>query len=486
VRILDRYVVRNFLATALLALVVLLSMRVVADLFVNIDDFTKTADKSALDIVADMWTYYSLHVLTYFRELGGVIIVASAAFTLARMNRSNELTAILASGVSLRRVLLPVVICAVGMNVLVVLDTEQAIPALKTELAVQRGDVRGAEPFQVRLFNDGQNNCWFSPAFRPKEKELEKPLVVLRNEDLSYAGHISAPKAQYDGRSGSWVFLSGLVEKPGQEPQRARLHVPGWLTVASPEFVPTRMGAWGAVYGDEPRINTIVRYYLEHPDPKAKDWYDELRRTRQSPLPMQNPPPITDAATNLVIKAKRIEFGKGPVEPVVLRDAVFEYAVGKRGAKVMIWAPQATFSAVGQIVGWQIHGGGMSVASDLTPTDLSLRQSSDWLAYMSTAEVTELLHLENIPDRQHAEQVRHTRFADLFNNLLMLLVATPFILSRERNLKASAGLTVLAAGGVYIFIYFSRYIGLDPVLSAWLPILVFGPVSAVMIESIKT
>ena len=68
----------------------------------------------------------------------------------------------------------------------------------------------------------------------------------------------------------------------------------------------------------------------------------------------------------------------------------------------------------------------------------------------------------------------------------MLLVAVPFILSRERNIKASALMTVLMVVIVYIFIYGCRYVGLSPVVAAWLPILVFGPVSAVMLDAVKT
>jgi lipopolysaccharide export system permease protein len=82
--------------------------------------------------------------------------------------------------------------------------------------------------------------------------------------------------------------------------------------------------------------------------------------------------------------------------------------------------------------------------------------------------------------------VRHCRFADFFNNLIMLLVAVPFILSRERNIKASAGLTVLMVGVVYVVVYFARYVGLAPVIAAWLPVLLFGPLATFMLDAVKT
>ena len=73
---LDRYIIRNFLSSAILWFVVLLSLRAVADLFVNIDEFMED-DQPFGATVRHIATYYGYHSLYYFIELGGVIIVAA-------------------------------------------------------------------------------------------------------------------------------------------------------------------------------------------------------------------------------------------------------------------------------------------------------------------------------------------------------------------------------------------------------------------------
>ena len=40
-RTLDRYIVKNFLLSALLCFVTLMALRIVSDLFLNMDEFTK-------------------------------------------------------------------------------------------------------------------------------------------------------------------------------------------------------------------------------------------------------------------------------------------------------------------------------------------------------------------------------------------------------------------------------------------------------------
>ena len=69
---------------------------------------------------------------------------------------------------------------------------------------------------------------------------------------------------------------------------------------------------------------------------------------------------------------------------------------------------------------------------------------------------------------------------------ILAFLAIPFILSRERNIKASAGLSVLMAVSYFAFIHICRLVGLPPILAAFLPILLFGTVAAVMLDSIKT
>jgi lipopolysaccharide export system permease protein len=99
----------------------------------------------------------------------------------------------------------------------------------------------------------------------------------------------------------------------------------------------------------------------------------------------------------------------------------------------------------------------------------------------------DLLKLHQVPDPETVLLVRHTRLADPINNLIMLLLALPFILSRERrDVKASASLCLLMVGAFYAFIYLARYVGLPPSLAAWLPVMLFGPVSVVMLDSVKT
>ncbi|MCL2648566.1 MAG: LptF/LptG family permease, partial [Phycisphaerales bacterium] len=123
-RILDRYIVRSFLVNYLLALAVLIGMYILLDLIVNFDSFTKSptatdvVPPTAWNVLAGIADYYLYQFLVIFQQVSGAIPLLAAGFTMVRMTRHNELTAMLASGVSLFRVAVPIVLVSVAFSML--------------------------------------------------------------------------------------------------------------------------------------------------------------------------------------------------------------------------------------------------------------------------------------------------------------------------------------------------------------------------------
>ncbi len=475
IRTLDRYIVRSFLISALLSFVTLMSLRVVADLFVNMDEFTKkTSDdreRRFEDVAKDAGTYYAAQSVLYFRQLGGVAIVLAAGFTLAWMNHTNELTAMLASGVSLRRVLAPVIICAAALGLLIVVDTELLVPRFRHQLMRDRDESEGKGPFQVRLVADQKGSCLYSRALDPKTGQMHNPLIILRDRRRAYVGRVTSPSAVYDDQTQSWVFQPGRIE-PGADVILPWVHMKGCLQAANTEFVPSVV---------TPEI--IIDKARANPRNRGVNWKN---------VPRIGGIVLHDKRARLTISARWAQLVQQPGGPVVqaLRDVRFAYGVEPDRPLVEISAAEATYQKAfrddPRQVGWALTDGRLDYSTDLSPKTLTLRQSGDWLQHMSTADITRLLRLEGVPDRRRAVLLRQSRFADFFNNILMLLLVAPFVLSRERNIKASA----LRAVGVgilfFVTIHLTRGIAFQPVVAAWLPLLIFGPVAVVMLDSVKT
>src|SRR5678815_1150577 len=110
-RIIDRYVFSSFIRNYLISFMVLIGMYVVLDMVFHFDelvDVDTAADAGALaNTLGMLWNivdYYFYQSFLFFVHLSGIIPVVAAAFTLLRLSRFNELTAMLAAGVPLLRV----------------------------------------------------------------------------------------------------------------------------------------------------------------------------------------------------------------------------------------------------------------------------------------------------------------------------------------------------------------------------------------------
>jgi len=199
--------------------------------------------------------------------------------------------------------------------------------------------------------------------------------------------------------------------------------------------------------------------------------------------------PIVDAHYGLTIDAEAVVVRPpAPNAPprVTLRRPVFTFQTPGKRVLGRFLADSATLTARAGRAFWTLRNGKLFYPTDMTMAEMRLRESGQHLDYASSAELMELVKLERVPDRRGVIFAKHLRIAEPLNGLVMLLVGVPFILSRERNVKASVLMCLAMSVLFYAFVYGSRYVDLPPVWSAWLPVLVFGPVAAVMVDAIKT
>jgi len=104
--ILDLYIIRKFLSTFLLSISLIIIIVIIFDISENIDDFI---DKEAP--VSEIIFVYYLNFIPYFVNLFSALFTFIAViFFTAKMASQSEIVAILGSGISFRRLLVPYII----------------------------------------------------------------------------------------------------------------------------------------------------------------------------------------------------------------------------------------------------------------------------------------------------------------------------------------------------------------------------------------
>lgn len=213
-KILDRYVAKNFLIGYVIAFCVLIGLRIIIDLFVNLDEFTEHADLSALDVMKNILVFYALNCTLYFREFAGMITVVAASFSFSKMVCSNELVAVMASGVSLKRVIGPIAVLALLLTGVLVIDQEFIIPSLADKLVRSHDDIPGRESYNINFISDGNGSLICSGRFDVGTSTLYSPTIITRRmkEDRSgwvVTGRIDADKALYNSKTKKWDLING-------------------------------------------------------------------------------------------------------------------------------------------------------------------------------------------------------------------------------------------------------------------------------------
>jgi lipopolysaccharide export system permease protein len=212
-KILDRYIAKNFLIGYCIAFCVLIGLRLIIDLFVNLDEFTEHPGLDTAAVIRNVLTFYCLNSTLYFRDFAGMITVVAAAFSFGKMVRSNELVAVMASGVSLKRVIGPIVFLALLLTGVLVIDQELIIPPLADKLVRSHDDIPGQESYDVKFISDGNGSLICSQRFDVETSTLYNPTILLRRPTSragvwELTGRIDADKAVDINETGQWDLHS--------------------------------------------------------------------------------------------------------------------------------------------------------------------------------------------------------------------------------------------------------------------------------------
>ncbi len=132
-RKLDGYVVQTFLGPFILCILAVVGLYVVIDFFSNIHQFL--AHDSIFESLRLTAMYYTLRMPSFLAQIMPILTAIPAVICLIRLEQSNELAAMRASGISARRVAAPLLVCAGAVVALAALNQELLVPALHAPLA---------------------------------------------------------------------------------------------------------------------------------------------------------------------------------------------------------------------------------------------------------------------------------------------------------------------------------------------------------------
>lgn len=217
--LIDRMLIRSYLKAYLVCLISLLSLYVVVDLFTNLDDFAD-ASKGLSRILKHVGSYYGYRIVYIFDRLCEAIVLLAAMFTVAWMQRSNELLPLLSAGVSTHRVVRPVLLSACAMLGLTVLNQELVIPRFCRELLREKDDPNGDKDIPVYSAYEPNDILIKGRSANRKQHVVREFTCVIPEKLLRNLVHITATEAYYypEGEGpcggGGWLLTGAQPREP--------------------------------------------------------------------------------------------------------------------------------------------------------------------------------------------------------------------------------------------------------------------------------
>lgn len=196
-KIIDRYIARFFLQSFLVCYLSLACVFIVFDFFTNVDEFTRAAE-GAGGLMRLFTLFYGPQSLAFLDRLLGFLILTAAMFTAAWLQRQQEMTALLAAGISRARATAPVVAGSLVLIFCGVLNREVALPRMIHLLARSNTDLLGEKPRPIQARYDNTTDVLLrgQAAYR-KDQRIQEPNFVLPPNLDDYGPQLMAENAYY-------------------------------------------------------------------------------------------------------------------------------------------------------------------------------------------------------------------------------------------------------------------------------------------------
>jgi lipopolysaccharide export system permease protein len=210
VKIHDRYILRGFWRNLVIGFVAFTVIYVTVDLSEKSDTYYD--NKATIGKVASFYFYQLPWIILLTMPIS---VLLSTVFTLGRLSRDNELTALVASGMPITRIARPILISAFFISIASLLFSELIVPfANRRADRIMAVDIEGSrkqESYKYRkdLHYQGEGNrTWYAERYDIKLSVLLN-VTLHEYEDSKLVRRIDAKKAFWDGSK--WVFMEGAV-----------------------------------------------------------------------------------------------------------------------------------------------------------------------------------------------------------------------------------------------------------------------------------
>ncbi len=212
-KIIDKYIFKGFIFPFLWCVFIFMVMAIIIDIFSFIDEIVKF--KIPIGAIVSFYVFYSP---TIFIQVSPMAALLSTIYMLSGLNKNNEIIAMKASGLSLWRIILPLLVIGIVISGCVFIVNDKIVPvSSKVSNVIRREELeKGKEAKHpkildnVALYGSG-NRIIFARAYDTEKKVLEDVIMHEHDKNQNLISKTTAQRAVWTGDG--WRFYKAIVYK---------------------------------------------------------------------------------------------------------------------------------------------------------------------------------------------------------------------------------------------------------------------------------
>ena len=210
-KIIDRYIVKEFLPPFFYCLTIFISLYVVIDLFTRMEDILKHQVEWKL-----LLQYYAAFLPIISVRTAPIAVLLATLYVLGNLSKYNEITALKASGLNVWRLTLPFFFLGLFISIITLVINDKIVPqanlvstTVKEEhLDKEKKDSREQTVEDIAIYGT-RNRLIHVRKFLVQQDLLKEITILEQDQDERVTAKIQAKEAKWE--KDQWVFLDCVV-----------------------------------------------------------------------------------------------------------------------------------------------------------------------------------------------------------------------------------------------------------------------------------
>jgi lipopolysaccharide export LptBFGC system permease protein LptF len=285
-RVLDRYITREFLKLLTFGIIALILVSTVVSMFERIDEIAEFKPPFLVTV-----TFFLARIPRVLLMVAPISMLLSTLIVLGVFARNSEVIAMLASGVSIYRILVPMIVIGLVVSVLMFGLNEFVVPTTNQvadeSLRIMKGkpDIRKMAKIQIWFRGTPEKRIYYINALIPERHEIQGLTIFELNDQFLPVKRVDALKAIYE------LTPSQPIDR-GMQPQKM------WTTKVG-EFLGlsknqedgnSGQGKWILYQGTERSLGALekgtIMSFQERRDYQIRPSFSEFRQETKDPADM--------------------------------------------------------------------------------------------------------------------------------------------------------------------------------------------------------